>query len=79
MDKTNRFDFKIYVARSMRMSGYLMQRGFRLRSIGPCFDMPNKDVYYFKNSPELLEAVKDYKETKMKEGNKNAKLSGIQC
>ena len=68
MDKTNKFDFKTYIARSMRMSGFLMHRGFRLLNIGPCYDAPNKDVYYFKNTPELLNAIQDYKNLKMKVG-----------
>lgn len=64
MSKTNKYDFLIYVARSMRMSGYLMLRGFRLLNIEQSRDMPTRDVYYFKNCPELLEAIKDYKKLK---------------
>jgi len=69
MIDANRYNFKTYVARSMRMSGYLMQRGFRLLNISPCHDMIDKDVYFFKNSPELLEAIKDYKAMKKERRN----------
>lgn len=53
---TNRF-----VVMSQRLAGYLMMRGFVLQGIGNNRKFPGKNVFYFNESPELHEAMAEYK------------------
>lgn len=54
---------------SLRLAGYLMFNGFRIRRIHHNLKVKNKDVYLFDDTPELEEAMLKYKELKKtKEG-----------
>ena len=48
---------------SLRMAGYLMQRGFVLFEIQEQKDSRRK-IYMFKDSDELRQAIQDYKNSK---------------
>lgn len=49
---------------SLRLAGYLMQNGFRIRRIHHNLKEIDKDVYLFDNTPELEKAMLEYKKTK---------------
>ncbi|AFM40990.1 hypothetical protein Desaci_2015 [Desulfosporosinus acidiphilus SJ4] len=56
---------KTFYIKSMRLAGFLMQRGFVLHSVIPDrFDtaMPKRNVFTFTNCPELIDAIDDYKQ-----------------
>lgn len=44
-----------------RCAGYLMQRGFVLVESKPDKFNPGKTVFFFNKTPELLQAIEDYK------------------
>ncbi|GAB4074753.1 hypothetical protein GCM10028778_22560 [Barrientosiimonas marina] len=54
-------DERDYVVFSQRMAGYLMFKGCKLLKMCPNRDIPDKNVYYFPNTDEVLKHVKDYK------------------
>ena len=45
---------------SMRLAGYLMQRGFVLIEMRKNLDQTNRNVFLFKASEELKKAIDDY-------------------
>ncbi len=47
---------------SLRLAGFLMQKGFRIRRIHKNLDDNSKDVYLFNDSTELRSAIKEYEE-----------------
>lgn len=59
---------------NMRLAGYLMQHGFRIRKIEPDRHHEKWDVYLFDWSEELEETIEFYKFKKSK-GNKNYGLN----
>ena len=54
---------KSYLCFSLRLAGYLMQRGFVLFEANKD-QKTNRFIYVFKNSPLLQSAVIDYKNNK---------------
>ena len=53
---------------TLRLAGYLMMRGFVILSIGKNLKYTDKNVFYFRKSPELQQAIYDYSAIK---NNKN--------
>lgn len=49
---------------SLRLAGYLMQMGFRIRRIHHNLKEIDKDVYLFDDTPELENAMLEYKKLK---------------
>lgn len=49
---------------SLRLAGYLMQQGFRIRRIHHNLKEIDKDVYLFDDTPELEKAMLEYKKPK---------------
>lgn len=65
-------DYKTYKQIfSLRLAGYLMMNGFPIKRIHHNLKVKNKDVYLFEDTPELLQAMLEYKETTGK-GEKHA-------
>ena len=46
--------------KSMKLAGILMQRGFRLYKVEQDKFHPTYDVYLFKKTSELSDAIKEY-------------------
>lgn len=49
---------------SLRLAGYLMQQGFRIRRIHHNLKETDKDVYLFDDTPELEKAMLEYNKSK---------------
>ena len=49
---------------SLRLAGYLMYNGFRIKRIHHNLKEVDKDVYLFDDTPELNSAMLKYKELK---------------
>ena len=49
---------------SLRLAGYLMYNGFRIRRIHHNLKERDKDIYLFDDTPELENAMLDYKKLK---------------
>ena len=49
---------------SLRLAGFLMQKGFRIRRIHHNLKETDKDVYLFDDTPELESAMLEYKNLK---------------
>lgn len=63
---------------SLRLAGYLMQMGFRIRRIHHNLKEVDRDVYLFDDTPELENAMLEYrklKQTKEKYYGDNNKRS----
>lgn len=43
-----------------RLAGYLMTRGFILEAIGPNPKDPIKHVFYFRDTPDIQQAIQNY-------------------
>jgi len=43
-----------------KLAGYLMQRGFVLVAMAPNKQKPNLNVFYFRDTPEIEEAINSY-------------------
>lgn len=56
------FSFSTYIVRSRKLSYFLQFKNFRLLGTQPNKDNPNWQVFLFKNSPELREAINEYRE-----------------
>jgi hypothetical protein len=52
---------KNYIVFSMRLAGYLMLQGCRLIKTKPDKTNPNKHVYFFPKTTQVLEHVEKYK------------------
>lgn len=48
---------------SQRLAGYLMLQGFRILRINHNLNDDYKNVFVFNNSPEITQAMIDYKQT----------------
>lgn len=49
---------------SQKLCGYLIARGFVLCDMKPDSKGTGKNVFYFKNTPELVQAIYDYSASK---------------
>ncbi|KKO54500.1 DUF5659 domain-containing protein [Paenibacillus sp. DMB20] len=49
-----------FVVLSQKMAGHLMMRGFVLKGIGENHRYPGRNVFFFKNTPELQEAIAEF-------------------
>ena len=55
-------DYKMYTQIfSLRLAGYLMMNGFPIKRIHHNLKTKNKDVYFFEDTPELLQTMLEYK------------------
>lgn len=55
-------DYKMYKQIfSLRLAGYLMMNGFPIKRVHHNLKVKNKDVYMFEDTPELLQAMLEYK------------------
>lgn len=52
---------KEYIVFSMNLAGYLMQRGFVLKRMEKTTRDSNRNVFFFNESTDLLNAVENYK------------------
>lgn len=50
----------MYVVKTQILASYLMNRGFRLIKLQPDRNNINRNVYLFKNSVELRNAITEY-------------------
>ena len=55
---------KDYIIFNQRLAGYLMQQGFILLNMKESKSNKGKNVFVFRESQELLNAVDNYKSTK---------------
>lgn len=53
-------DYKTWICYSLRLAGYLMQRGFVLVAMKPDKKHARRNVFFFNESQELHDAVGDY-------------------
>lgn len=61
-NKVKDMSFRVYVCRSQRMAGWLMFRGFKLLTpVESDRENPQRNVFKFFNSPQLLTIVDEYK------------------
>lgn len=51
----------MFVVRSMKLAGYLMQRGFVLIKLQDDRNNSNRNVFLFNESNELKNAIEEYK------------------
>ena len=59
---------------TMRLAGYLMQQGFVLLDMKKNYKYPERNVFYFGNTPEIQEKISSYnKERMMTTANGKAK------
>lgn len=56
-------ELKNFYIKSMKLAGFLMQRGFVLCAMKPDLDSI-RNIFIFKNSPQLICAIDDYKQMK---------------
>lgn len=61
MNKNNKVYKQIF---SLRLAGYLMFNGFRIRRIHHNLKEIDKDIYLFDDTPELEAAMLEYKKLK---------------
>lgn len=53
-------DKKNFIVYNQRMAGYLMQRGFVLIDIQPDLKKTGRNVFFFKDTPQLKSAIDEY-------------------
>jgi hypothetical protein len=51
---------KEYICFSMKLAGFLMQRGFVLKRMEKSTRNPNRNVFLFNESEDLINVVKEY-------------------
>lgn len=56
-------DSKNYYCYSLRMAGFLMQKGFVLLELQKDINS-NRNIFVFRKSDELLKSIEDYKASK---------------
>jgi len=61
--ESNRSELKTFYVKSMKLAGYLMMKGFVLHNVKP-EENSNRNIFLFTNSPQLLKAIEQYKQTK---------------
>lgn len=59
---------------SLRLAGYLMMNGFRIRRIHHNLKETNKDVYLFDDTPDLEKVMLEYKKLKQTKENYHVNL-----
>ncbi|MCD8146911.1 MAG: DUF5659 domain-containing protein [Clostridiales bacterium] len=62
---------KLTIVYSMQLAGYLMMRGFRLVRNSPDRKNPSYNVFLFRESDMLLDAIDEYQTKYYKLGNSN--------
>ena len=69
--KEQRYEY----VKSLKLAGYLMQRGFRILRVEPNVKFKEKDVYVFEQSDKLSDCIFEYINLRTKEkynyGNPN--------
>lgn len=55
---------KYYTVFSLKLAGYLMQRGFNLIAMGKNEKDPSRNVFFFRDSVELQDAINTYSANK---------------
>lgn len=68
-------EIKMKTVFNQRMCGYLQMKGFILVDMRPNEDGCGKNVFYFKETPELLEAMKEYLDIRNEDVNKLVKVT----
>ena len=53
-------EYKARIVYSQRLAGYLMQRGFVLARIDKNEKYPSRNIFIFKDTAQLSDAIKDY-------------------
>lgn len=66
----NQTPFNNYCVMSQKLAGILMTKGFKLHSIGQNKKYPNRNVFYFTYSDEIIQAIKEYNESNMESNNR---------
>jgi len=61
MNKVNNNNKENYVIRTIAMTKFLTDKGFEIVDTLPNIFEPKKVVWLFKNTPELTEAMSQYK------------------
>lgn len=51
---------KSFIIYSQKMAGYLMQKGFVLINMQPDLKKSGRNVFFFKDSPQLKAAIDEY-------------------
>lgn len=59
---------------SLRLAGYLMMNGFRIRRIHHNLKETDKDVYLFDDTPDLEKVMLEYKKLKQTKENYHVNL-----
>lgn len=54
-------EFLTYIVRSQRLAGFLMMAGFKLHAVREDEHGSRRNVFFFTNSPELLNKIEEYK------------------
>lgn len=49
-----------FIIRYQRLAGYLMQRGFVLKEIRPNRKFPHLNVFVFRESDEIKQAIREF-------------------
>jgi hypothetical protein len=62
--ENSKYNFSTFVVRSRKLSFWLQFKGFILKGTAPSRDNPSWLVFYYKNTPELLSAIEEYKQLK---------------
>ncbi len=56
-DERNSKTFPVY---KQKLAGALMQAGFVLVAIAPNYKDPNRNVFYFRDTPEIKQTIKTF-------------------
>jgi hypothetical protein len=68
-------DMKMKTIFNQRMCGYLQMKGFILVDMRPNDNGSGKNVFYFKETPELLSSMQKYLEIRNDDVNKLVKVT----
>ena len=60
----NTIELKTFYVKSMKLAGFLMQKGFVLHGVKPEANNSHRNIFLFTNSPQLLSAIEQYKQIK---------------
>lgn len=58
----NSICFPIY---SLRLAGFLMQKGYILIDIKDHRNLPGRKVFYFKDTPQIRDSMREYSNNKI--------------
>ena len=59
-------DFKYVTIFGQKLTGYLLLRGFVLISMKPNNDGSGRNLFFFKDTPEIRKAMSEFKDFKRK-------------